>query len=233
MQFSDLILEKIILEVRYDPAYLFWDNSGKTTSQIVEKYPKFQITNVALSNVLSNWWDEGIVVNFTHEKADVSQEYPQSLETFKGVCSVLCEALKDRLEIRSFKRVGIRYILIYPRPTREAARDLFTGLKLLSIGPDKLQPFGAGVIEEEQVLLRFEDTDRGWAFRLLHAPREVSANVSRPLTIKTDSFHKNVITFDVDCYGKKPVEVPAFVAPDFIRITRRTIEDNLLGLVGL
>lgn len=42
MQFSELVLEKVIQEVRYDTACLFWDNSGKVAAQITSKYPKFE-----------------------------------------------------------------------------------------------------------------------------------------------------------------------------------------------
>jgi len=82
-------------------------------------------------------------------------------------------------------------------------------------------------------MLRFEDDDRGYTVRLSHTPREITVNVSRPVTINSENFQKNVVAFDVDCYTKKKVEASAFVPADFIRVTYRTVEGNLLPLLGL
>ncbi|SRR6266404_4084967 len=233
MQFSELTLEKVILEARYNNAPLFWDNSGKAMSVLIRKYPKFELVNAQLSNVQSNWWDEAIVFNFNNQKADISQDYPASLETFKGVASAMCDAVREYLELRSYTRIGVRYILTYPLSSAEDARDFFLKLGLIAVPAERLQRFTKGKTEEQQVMIRFEDEDRGYAFRLSHTPREFSVKISRPIDVRTDKFKKNVIIFDVDCFTKKNVEAPAFSAPDFIRITFKTLENNLLAIVGL
>ena len=107
MQFSELILEKVILELRYDTAFLFWDNSGKVVAQIASKYPNFELINAQLSNVQWNWWDQGVTINFSHQKADVTQDFPSSLENFKGVCTALSASLSQYLEVSSYNRVGV------------------------------------------------------------------------------------------------------------------------------
>lgn len=233
MLFSELILEKVVLELRYDNAHLFWDNSGKAMMRIGAKYPKLEIVNAQISNVQSSLWDEGIVLNFNNLKADVTQDYPSSLETFKGVSSAVCEAVSEYFDVKSYNRIGVRYIFIYPLGSKEVARDFVLKLGLVALPPERLQPFGNVKTEEQQVMIRFEDEDRGYAFRLSHAPRDITLNISRPIVANTEKFQKNVVIFDLDCFTKKKVEAPVFVPADFIRITYKTVENNLLRLAGL
>lgn len=233
MQFSELTLEKAVLEVRYDSSFLFWDNSGKAMGKIAGKYPKLELVNAQLSSVQSTWWDEGIVFNFNNLKADITQDYPTSLETFKGMSSVVSDSVVEFLAVKSFTRVGVRYIYSYPFKSKEDARDFFLKLNLVSVTPDRLKSFGPVKIEEEQIMLRFEDDDRGFSVRLSHVERTLTLNVARPISFNTDKFRKVVMMLDIDCYTKKKVEAAAFVAADFIRITQRTVENNLLRLAGM
>jgi uncharacterized protein (TIGR04255 family) len=233
MHFSELVCEKAILEVKYPTNYLFWDNSGKTMSKLVEKYPQFELRDAKLSNVQSDWWSEGITLNFNHLKADLTQDYPKNWDNFKNISSALCDTLRSVLEVKLYERVGTRYVLVLPMKSEEEARAFFLKMNLVSINSEKLHPFGKGKIEEEQVVIRYEGDDRGYTFRLSHARREVTMKVNRPFEISTDRFQKNGVMFDVDCYTKKPVEAPVLIPADFIRLTLRTIEDSLLPLLGL
>ncbi|HSZ77196.1 MAG TPA: hypothetical protein VK775_07335 [Chthoniobacterales bacterium] len=233
MQFSELTLEKIILEVRYGISYLFWDNSGKVMMQISAKYPQFELRDAKLSNVQSDWWSEGIVLSFSHEKADVTQDYPANLDTFKGVCGVLCDTLRSAFEVRTFTRVGVRYIFILPTKSREEARDLVSKMALLSVKAERLRPFGNGKVEEQQVLIRYEDDDRGFLFRIGQIQREPQLKIARPFVVDTGKFTQNAILFDVDCYTRKPLDPPIFMPSDFIRVTHKTVESSLLPLLGL
>jgi len=233
MEFSELTLERAILEVRYPTTFLFWDNSGKTMSLVTQKFPKIELRDAQVSNVQSDWWEEGLTLNFNQTKADVTQDFPKNLDNFKMVCDELCEAIRNVLEVKSFGRVGVRYIFVFPRESIDAARDFFLRMSLVSLNAEKLQSFLKGEIEEQQTLVRYEDEDRGYAFRLSHTPRELSFRLSRPFTLDASRFHKNGIIFDIDCYTKKPLEAPAFVAKDFVRLTYRTIEEHLLSALGL
>lgn len=233
MQFSELTFEKVIAEVRYSSNYLFWDNSGKTMTQIVEKYPRFELRDAQVSNVQSDWWSEGIVLNFNYQKADLTQDFPKNLDNFKGVCGALCDAIRDVLQVKSFDRVGVRYIQSLPMKSADDARDFFSKMALVSVSTEKLQPFGKGRVEEQQALIRYEDDSRGYTFRLSHTPRDVKLKINRPFVVDTGKFEKNAVIFDVDCYTKKPVEAPAFIPAEFVRVTHRTVENSLLPLLGL
>jgi uncharacterized protein (TIGR04255 family) len=233
MHLSEFVLEKAIIEVRYPTNYLFWDNSGKTISKVVEKYPNFELRDAQISNVQHDWWAEGFVLNFNSQKADLIQDFPKKLDTFKDVASTLCDALKAGLEVKLYERVGCRYIFVLPMKGPDEARDLFQKMNLISLKTEKLQHFLKGKIEEEQAVIRYEDDDRGYTFRLAHSTREAKLKIPRPFTVNSENFHKNGIILDVDCYTKKPVEAPIFMASDFIRLSFRTVEENLLPLLGL
>ena len=202
-------------------------------SKLTEQFPQFELRDAQLSNVQADSASDGMTLNFNHKKADLTQDFPRNLDQFKNVSSMLSEVLRATLEVKSYERAGVRYILTLPMKSVEEARDFFLKLGLISVKPEKLQPFLKGKIEEEQVVIRYEDDSRGYTFRLSHSPRDVALKVPRPFTISAEKFHKNAVFFDVDCYTKKPVESPIFVAADFVRLTFRTVEENLLPLLGL
>lgn len=233
MQFADLTLEKIIMEVRYNQAFRYWDIAGKTMSLLVAKYPKIELRDAQISNVQSDWSDEGITINFNNLKLDVTQDFPKGLETFKGVSTALCEVVRQELDIKAFTRVGLRTIHSLPTKTAAEARELMEKTGLVRFDPDKLQHFGKGKIEETQALVRYESDDKGCSVRVTHTSRDIAMKVPRPFTLDLSKFNKEGLLLDVDFYTKKAVEGSVFSAPDFIRLNYRTLEQNLLSLVGL
>lgn len=233
MLFADLTLEKIILEVRYNQSFLYWDNSGKAMASLVAKHPKIEIRDVQLSNTVSDWSEEGLTINFNNLKGDVTQDFPKSLETFKGVCATLCDALKEFLEVKAFSRIGLRIIHSLPTKTAAEARELMSKTNLVQVDASKLEPFGKGRVEERQTLIRYESEDKGCAFRISHASREVTVKIARPFIIDSSKFSKEALIVDVDFYTKKSVDVPVFVPADFIRLSYRTLEQNVIPFLGL
>jgi hypothetical protein len=161
MLFSDMTLEKVIMEFRFDTTFLFWDNSGKALAKIVSKYPRFELRDAKLSNVNVDWWDEGISFNLSHERSDVTVDYPQSLDTYKGVADSMVQTLQDLLEVKVFKRVGLRFILAYPFESKDKARDFLAKLGVISYKPGALEHFVDGTVEEQQLMFRYEGKDRG------------------------------------------------------------------------
>lgn len=231
MNFNSLILERIILEARYENGFLYWDNSGKTVSEIIAACPKLVIRDINISNTQLEWLEENIVANFSSLKADIVQEYPSTLETFKSVAHQLLVAIRERLEITSFTRVGVRYIYLLPTRTSEEADKITTLLPVLTVPGEALKPFG-GHLKQTQLFLRIEDQDRGYAITSASVSRNVTARIPRPFSLDTSKFHRYGVTLDVDCYTNKIVESTAFVPNEFIRATQRTLEDNLFKLLG-
>ena len=232
MEFHELHLEKIIYEIRFESAYLFWDKSGEIMSNLTLKFPHFRLKNAQLSNVESLWAEEGIGVNFNNVKADVYQEFPESLDNFMLVTDALTSAIGDVLRIPSFTRVGVRFIWVYPAASKEDAVDLISKSTLICVDADKAKPFGSRIVERN-LHLRFEDEDRGCSVRVLNATRKAEVELPRFFAVDTSRYPKTVVSVDVDCYTKLAVPRPNLKPSDFIRANRKTIAANVLGLIGI
>ena len=48
---SKLMIEQIIFEVRFEHAFLYWDNSGKIFNEILKGWPTATVETVALEGL--------------------------------------------------------------------------------------------------------------------------------------------------------------------------------------
>ena len=69
LSLDEFTLERITFEVRYETAFLFWDNSGKVLADMARDYPKIQVTSASISSVLCDWMDEGLSSQFRQRES--------------------------------------------------------------------------------------------------------------------------------------------------------------------
>ena len=62
--FDDLVLEQLTFELRFENGYLYWDNTGKTWKEILDKWPtvKGETVNIQETHLLMP--DEDISLRF-------------------------------------------------------------------------------------------------------------------------------------------------------------------------
>jgi hypothetical protein len=232
MHFSQLYLERLILEIRYNTGYLYWDHCGVVIKDVITKFPKIEPQNVNVQATQLSWGEEGFVLTFNNEKFDISQGEVTSTTLFKDLAAHFYGTIFSHFELKAFTRAGVRFIYVYPTESKEEADKLLSTSRLFCSEPKEAEPFGH--ITERELMLRVEGEHRGYAIRLSAASRQViKTGVTKPLTLNSDKFHPNVVTFDVDCYTKKAGDASILSVPDFIRTSERMIEDNLMPLVGV
>lgn len=230
--FSNLVLERKIFEVRYETAFLFWDNSGKLVGDLIGKFPKFKVREVTPANVIWEWLDEGIAFSFSQLKADVTQEFPEKSEPFKSVCETLSSLIAKHLAVSSFTRTGVRLLFVLPARNEDTALELVKETHLSSMDAKRFMPFGDKIMEQH-FGLRIEDEDGGAWIRVGNVKREFSTNLSRAFPIDSKRFNPCVLSIDLDSYTKKLVDTDIFSPVDFIRKVEKNAEENLMTLVGL
>jgi hypothetical protein len=232
MLFSQLHLERIVFELRYDAGYLYWDHSGRVLYDMIGQFPKFEVRAVQLAGTQAEWTEEGLVFNFNNEKLDITQNEVGSVKLFKEVSAHLCSVIFTHLKLKTFTRAGVRFFYVYPTKSKDEADKLLSTSKLFCAETKETEPFGR--IVERELMLRIEGENRGYAIRLSAATRQViRSGIAKPLSINTDKFHSNVVILDVDSYTKKAGDVAILSVPDFIRTSERTLEENLIPLVGI
>jgi len=232
ISFSSLILERQIFEIRYDPSFLYYDNTGKLATDLVKKFPKLKQRDINVSNSQFEWADEGILLNFSHLKADVMEDFPEKSEPFREICGEISTLVARHFEISSFTRAGVRLQFVLPAKDELGARELVRATSLVSVDQESLIAFGKEVMEV-QLVLRVEDEDRGATLRVGNMKREFATNLPRPFPIDKKLFHPYVLVLDLDNYTKKLIDVGDFSAPDFIRKAGKAAEGNLLTFARL
>jgi hypothetical protein len=231
--FSDLTLEKAIIEMRYSYNPIFWDSSGKVVLPILAKSPNFKLQDVKANNVQYGWWQEGLAFNFNHEKADVVQDFPANLDHFKTLCTDLNQALRNEMGVTAYSRIGNRFLYLLATKNSEAATELMEKIGMLRLDLAKLQPFGEGKIRSQNLSFTHEGDDKGFIFRMANISRQAEIQAPRPFAIDTSKFSTDGLLLDVDFFTKKPVDSITFAPKDFIRINQRTLEIGILPLLGL
>jgi len=134
LSLDEFTLERITFEVRYETAFLFWDNSGKVLADMARDYPKIHVTNATISSVLCDWMDEGLALNFDSAKAYVTQDYPSKLSLFYEFTTRLTNLIQNYLKVQNFTRVGCRHV--HSLRTNSSRRQALS-CEILGPGPPK------------------------------------------------------------------------------------------------
>jgi hypothetical protein len=226
---AELTFERITLEVRYETAFLFWDNSGKALAAVAHDYPKIQIRNANISNVLCDWMAEGLTFYFDNTKAYVIQDYPQKLALFHEFTGCLINQVRDYLKVQNYTRVGCRHIHSLSTKSGEEANGLMRTAKAWPVEDERLKPFGTQVTE---CMIRIEDDDRGSTLHISKMPRKITLEVTRPFVLETSGFDPDAIVIDVDAYTKKIVAAPELDVRDFVTATIKNTDQNLFKFLG-
>lgn len=221
--------KRITIEVRYETAFLYWDNSGKVLGEMADGYADLQIRNVSVSNVACDLWEQGLSFSFDNEKAYVIQEFPDKLGTFYEFTTRLINLIQKFLQVQTFTRVGCRPVHSFRAKSPEEAATLMQKALGGTAKTDHLKPFGTDVTE---VMLRVEDESRGHMLHVSNMPRKVPIKVSRPFALDVKGFDTEAIVLDVDAYTKKIVVGPQLDVRDFVVATLKNIDGNLFTLFG-
>jgi hypothetical protein len=230
--FSALVLERMIFEIRYDLAFLYWDNSGKVIGDLLAKFPGFKPREVTPSVAAWDWLEESMTVTFSHLKADAAQDYPAKTEPFRSVCNELSSSVSRQLAVSTFSRIGVRLQFVLPAKDENSARDLMSLTHLVSADPKQYVAFGNKLMEQN-ISLRIEDEGGGATLRVSNSKRELSVTASKVFPVDTKRFHPNGLVLDLDIYTKKRVGTEIFSASDFIRKAEKSAEENLMTFAGL
>ena len=226
---ADLTLERITIEVRYETAFLFWDNSGKVLAEMANGYADLEVRNVSVSNVGCDLWAEGLSLSFDSEKAYVIQEHPEKLGTFYEFTTRLFNLIQKHLQVQTFTRVGCRPVHSYRTKSPEEAATLMRKALGRAAEDDHLKPFGTDVTE---VTIRVEDESRGHTVHVSNMPRKVPIKVARPFILDVSGFDSEAIVLDVDAYTKKIVVAPQLDVHDFVAAPLKNVDVNLFSLFG-
>jgi hypothetical protein len=101
-------IQKAVLEIRYDPAYLLWDRAGIITEELRKLFPTLSRKQISPNQQVLKLTDD-MVISVEIDKAHLVNYFPQKdLEKFRSACGKAFPVVIDKLERSNLIRIGFR-----------------------------------------------------------------------------------------------------------------------------
>ena len=217
IEFKQLLLERVVFEVRYVKGYMYLDNSGKILNSILDKYPTFEDVSpdpLGGTRLTMNVPDY-IALRFTHDRSIVEISYPNDLKLYGELTNEIINLISKQLEISTFTRIGNRFFYVLPIKAIEEANEIFKAAVLFTIPEEKVSIFGK-TFKEPEVKFVTVDEDIGYIVRLSTTSR-VFKEPPKPLKIDSSKLITMGILVDIDYFTLKPVDLSMLNCDDLIK----------------
>lgn len=229
MVFSDLKLNRVILELRYDRGYLYLDRCGKTYLKVVEGDPGWEFVQVSPQIAFLENEERNMKLNFSHSNINFVQEEVENLNQFKAKTSKIIPIITTELEIEVFKRIGNRYWFIIPTENTEKGERLIKNTGILNIPADKVSLLGKN-IKNRNVVVVIENEYLNYRIELKTVERD-DKKIPKNLKINETFNPKYGLLIDVDIFTVADTRTEDFNADDFIQKNYKVLENNLINFI--
>lgn len=227
MLFSDLLLSKVILELRYNEGFLYWDKCGATILDIKRKFPewKWEITSAELTIFKNPKRNMEFVFNINSIR--FIQNEVDNLNQFKKTTGEIIPLIVEKLEIKKLSRVGNRYQYVFPVENPEQSMEIIQNSPLVEVPKEKLNLFGEKStktafvvhIENEKLQYRIENA----TIEKIEVPANIKLN---------ERFNpKYALRIDVDIATVNEVNASDFDCSNFIQSNKQFLEHNLIKFI--
>jgi len=227
MLFDDVKLEQVILELRYDLGYRYWDKCGETIIEINQVFPEWTWKELQPNGtLLVNQKNNRMFLLFSWEAIRLVQHEVESLNQFKIYCSEIPKIIAKCLSIENYRRIGNRFWYNFKVDSIGEGQKILKRSKLLEVPENKIEYFGKK-IKTQNFTIVFENEDSD--IRLFV---DVFKRDEIPDNIKIrEEFHpKFMIRYDFDIYTEKSVKADSFDFSEFIQKNKNLIASNLTKL---
>ncbi len=221
---DSLILEQIILEVRFQHGYLYWDNCGKIWNDIFKKYPDVEAESITAESASFIMKDSEIGLKFSRGHINISQQYPENLKLFSEFSDSTINIITGYLNIDTFTRVGNRFFYTLKVNDSSEAMDLLKNAGFMNCSDEKIKEIGDHIKEPSVKFVITKSDDIGHTFNFRYLDRKLELKIPRPVKFDTSQFINKVLSLDVDFYTQKPVDLAILNAKDLTKNNKRNIE---------
>jgi len=234
MDISEFKLQKIILELRYDPAYLIWDNIGAMWHAASKEWRGLEMSSADPNATVFKWKNLYELGVYT-ERARVMAQHPGAAldEEVYQVFDKFVEMVVSALEIDEFSRIGLRSIFYKDCGSEDEAINQMLSLGLLN--PPKGMHFGVdGNFTNLSYDARWVGDEIGAKVLVATQSEEISFDPPPGLD-ELPSLHKkrDLLFYDVDYFTTGSTAVGLFSplewVPHVMQVIRRDAGDFLGG----
>lgn len=164
---SELLLTKLVYEVRYDLGNLYLDRCGATINELTERDSSWMVNNVTPQNAPLIHAELGCILNFSSEKIIISLEQNPNaralseaqIGSFQKLCTETTETIFNILELKKFTRVGFRIWHMISQTSDQKSERWMIDNGLIVV-PEKVTSAFSGTHESASSLYVLELNDR-------------------------------------------------------------------------
>lgn len=227
MNFGDLYLNRVILELRYDEGFLYWDKCGETLLDIQRNFPEWKWEGISTELARLKNHTRNMELVFNYKNIRFIQNEVENLNQFKEATGKITPIIVKSLEINKFKRIGNRYQYVFPLENPEQGKKIIRECSLTKIPEEKLALFGENSIKTNFVV-HIENENYRYRIEIVGIER-----VEVPKNIKIDErFNpKYGMRVDVDIATINEVNAFDFDCSSFIQSNKKFLENNLIKFI--
>jgi hypothetical protein len=233
IELDEFKLQRAVLEIRYDPAFLLWDRAGSIGNELHQLFPNLAVKGAA-PNQQTLKLDEGTQVGIEFEKGSLTTFFPpNNLQEFRENCGKVFPVIIDSLARPSLTRIGFRIFYEKLFPTKREASEFV--LQYLPSFRRSGKHFNIeGAVFEPRATIRWEGETIGSLVTLQAI--EAKLELDMPLEwggLEAINARKAYAQLDVDMYAHSSTSTSKFNAPavveNWYKLIRRDIGSFLNG----
>ncbi len=230
LSIDDFKAFSITCELRYKNAYLIFDRTGHVLEDLRDSFTDIKISNAGPIQTTFTAGEGTLVLEIG--ACRFTSPPDKNAEAFTTHCKAFFDAVIERLNVRVFTRVGLRYILRKEFKTLEESKAALASLALVNLRPTKRFNSSDSATE---VLFRWEDESLGATVRLRAETADITIAIPPELKDQIPNVDRKIVglTLDIDYYTVAPVEREQWDAREWIpgklRLIRKEVDGILRG----
>jgi hypothetical protein len=228
--FSDLVLEQLTLEVRYENGYLYLDNCGKVWRKILNKWPSAKVDGVSVNEAKLQIPDKHLTMVFSPDRVALTQNYPAGISEIGEFSDFAVSTVREFLEISAFTRVGNRFIYMLKVEDEKESLALMHNTGFFNIPNDKVSLIGDTVKNPNVRFQISRNGEVGYGISLGHVGRTLNIQLPKPIKYDAGKFILSGLAIDVDFFTMKPIESGNVKAHELIKKNSKDMESLIPGL---
>lgn len=227
MEFDNFNLTRVILELRYDNGFLYWDNCGATNLEIIRNFPnwKWEGTSIELSTFKEAKKKIELLFNIHHIR--FIQNEVDNLNQLKKTATEIAPIILKNLQISTFSRVGNRFYYVLPLENIEQGKEIIKKSSFIEIPEKRLGLFGKDP-KKTSFLVYVEEGNRQYRIELTTIKRIDSAGIGK---LNEKFFPKIGLRIDIDFAIINTIDASDFSCDEFIQHNFKFLESNLMKLI--
>ncbi|MBI5633363.1 MAG: hypothetical protein HZA15_07800 [Nitrospirae bacterium] len=230
--FSDLLLEQLTLELRFENAFLYIDKCGSILRDIFAKYPSATAESVAVNETKIVLPDTQISLAFSPARIVLNQQYPSGISDIGEFGDFAIDRICKTLEISAYTRVGNRFIYILKIDDEKESLELMKNTGFFNIPQEKVSQMGDTLKSANIKFQITRDDEVGYGISLGHVNRTLNLlQLPKPIKYDASKFILSGLAVDVDFYTMKPVDSGNVKAHELIKKNIKDMESLISGLL--